>query len=177
MFVRIFDYFDRPNIIMSKPDAVSPDFSHAEIVFKEVNFAYNRNVPLLKNVSFRVPNGEMHAIVGPSGSGKSTIVNLIPRLYDVDSGSVEICGVDVRDIELEHLCKSIGFVTQDTYLHNGTIKENLLYANDSASDEEIMNACRISNLHDFIKAQPDRYDTIVGNRARSKRKRSGLLKK
>lgn len=164
MFVRIFDYFDRPNTIKSKPDAVSPDFSHAEIVFKGVNFAYNQNVPLLKNVSFKVPNGQMHAIVGPSGSGKSTIVNLIPRLYDVDSGSVEICGVDVRDIDLEYLRESIGFVTQDTYLFNGSIKENLLYANDSASDEEIMNACRIANLHDFIEAQPDRYDTIVGNR-------------
>ena len=106
----------------------------------------------------------MYAIVGPSGSGKSTVVNLIPRLYDVWNGSVTINGVDVRDFDLEYLRQNIGMVTQDTYLFNGTIMENLLYAKDDATEEEVINACRIANIHSFISSQPEGYNTQVGNR-------------
>ena len=106
----------------------------------------------------------MYAIVGPSGSGKSTVVNLIPRLYDVCGGSVKIAGVDVRDFDLEYLRQQIGVVTQDSYLFNGTIRENLLYAKEDATREEIDAACYIANLHDFIASQPDGLETMVGNR-------------
>ncbi len=106
----------------------------------------------------------MYAIVGPSGSGKSTVVNLIPRLYDVVGGSVSIGGYDVRKIDLTYLRESIGVVTQDTYLFNGTIRENLLYAKEDATEAELERACRIANIHDYIAAQPDGYDTMVGNR-------------
>jgi len=106
----------------------------------------------------------MYAIVGPSGSGKSTVVNLIPRLYDVCGGKVTLNGIDVRQIKLSHLRNSIGVVTQDSYLFNGTIKENLLYAKPDATDEEIEAACRTANIHDFIINQPKGYDTEVGNR-------------
>ena len=106
----------------------------------------------------------MFAIVGPSGSGKSTIVNLIPRLYDVDSGSVQINSIDVRRFDLTYLRKNIGVVTQDSYLFNGTIRENLQYANPDATQEDIEKACKTANIHEFIISQPDGYDTEVGNR-------------
>ena len=92
------------------------------------------------------------------------MVNLIPRLYDVDAGSVSIAGVDVRDFDLKYLRSCIGVVTQDTYLFNGTIRDNLLYAKEDATQQEIEDACRIANLHEFISNQPDGYDTVVGNR-------------
>ena len=106
----------------------------------------------------------MYAIVGPSGSGKSTVVNMIPRLYDVLGGSVTIAGVDVRDFDLKYLRQCIGVVTQETYLFNGTILDNLRYAKADATMEEIEAACRIANIHDFITKQPNGYHTEVGNR-------------
>ena len=106
----------------------------------------------------------MYAIVGPSGSGKSTVVNLIPRLYDVQEGRVTINGVDVRYMDLTYLRSKVGVVTQDTYLFNGTIKENLLYAKADATDEELIEACKTANIYDFILNQPEGFDTMVGNR-------------
>ena len=106
----------------------------------------------------------MYAIVGPSGSGKSTVVNMIPRLYDVLDGSITIADVDVREFDLTYLRQCVGVVTQETYLFNGTILENLRYAKEDATMEEIEAACRIANIHDFILKQPKGYDTEVGNR-------------
>ncbi len=164
LFTRIFDYFDKEITIKSKPNAVTPVIKNKDIVFNHVSFSYEQDHPLLTDIDFIVPGGKMYAIVGPSGSGKSTVVNLIPRLYDVIGGSVSVGGVDVRDIDLGYLRDNIGVVTQDTYLFNGTIRENLLYAKEDATQEEIENACRIASIHDFIVSQPDGYDTMVGNR-------------
>jgi len=164
LFTRIFDYFDREIDIQSAPDAVKPDFRGADICFSHVRFGYTEEVEILHDIDFTVKAGEMAAIVGPSGSGKSTIINFIPRLWDVDSGSVTIGGVDVRQIDLEYLRSQIGFVTQDTYLFNGTIRDNLLYAKQDATEEEIIAACKAASIHDFIAAQPDGYLTQVGNR-------------
>lgn len=164
LFTRIFDYFDKENTIKSPENGLFPETKDADIVFEHVNFSYLPEKPLLTDIDFTVPGGKMYAIVGPSGSGKSTVVNLIPRLYDVLGGRVTIAGVDVRDIDLTYLRSCIGVVTQDTYLFNGTIRENLLYARDNATQEEIENACKIANIHDFIVKQPDGYDTEVGNR-------------
>ncbi|MBQ3292451.1 MAG: GNAT family N-acetyltransferase [Mogibacterium sp.] len=164
LFTRIFDYFDRENTIVSPENGQKPDVDNKPITYDHVAFSYNPENPILTDVNFEVPGGSMYAIVGPSGSGKSTVVNLIPRLYDVSAGSVRIAGVDVRDFDLPYLRECIGVVTQETYLFNGTILENLRYANDSASMEEIEAACRIANIHDFIVNQPDGYDTQVGNR-------------
>ena len=119
---------------------------------------------VLTDVSFEVPGGKMYAIVGPSGSGKSTVVNLIPRLYDVSAGAVRIAGFDVRDFDLEYLRQQIGMVTQEAYLFNGTVRENLLYAREDATEAELEEACKIANIHDYIVAQPKGYDTEVGNR-------------
>ena len=164
LFTRIFEYFDMPNPIQSPENGQKPDVTDAEIVYDHVAFSYDPEKPLLTDIDFTVPGGKMYAIVGPSGSGKSTVVNLIPRLYDVLGGSVKIAGVDVRDFDLSYLRAQIGVVTQDSYLFNGTIRENLLYAKEDATKEEIDAACYIANLEDFIAAQPEGYDTMVGNR-------------
>ena len=164
LFTRIFDYFDRNIAITSPPNGKKPNLYRADVRFRHVAFSYTPDKPLLTDVDFFVPGGRTYAIVGPSGSGKSTVVNLIPRLYDVTGGLVTVAGIDVRAIDLEHLRANIGMVTQDTYLFNGTIRENLLYAKPDATQEELENACRVANIHDFIAAQPDGYDTEVGNR-------------
>ena len=164
LFTRIFDYFDMPNPIRSPENGEKPDVQDADIVYEHVRFSYDPAKPLLTDIDFTVPGGKMYAIVGPSGSGKSTVVNLIPRLYDVLDGRVTIAGVDVRDFDLEYLRQQIGVVTQDSYLFNGTIRENLLYARENATPEEIEAACYIANLTDFIASQPDGLDTMVGNR-------------
>ena len=164
LFTRIFDYFDRENTIVSPENGAKPDVDNQPITYEHVAFSYHPDNPILTDVNFEVPGGSMYAIVGPSGSGKSTVVNLIPRLYDVCGGSVKVAGVDVRDFDLPYLRSKIGVVTQETYLFNGTILDNLRYANDEATMEEIENACRIANIHDFIINQPDGYQTQVGNR-------------
>ena len=164
LFTRIFDYFDRENTIVSPENGAKPDVDNRPITYEHVAFSYNPENPILTDVNFEVPGGSMYAIVGPSGSGKSTVVNLIPRLYDVCGGSVKVAGVDVRDFDLSYLRQQIGVVTQETYLFNGTILDNLRYANDEATMEEIEEACRIANIHDFIVNQPDGYETQVGNR-------------
>ncbi len=164
MFTRIFGYYDMPVEIENAPDAVTPEEAHGNIEFKNVYFRYNPERMILKDVSFKLESGHSIAIVGPSGSGKSTMINLIPRLYDVTEGSVEFDGIDVRKLDLEFLRKNVGIVTQDTYLFNGTIRENLMYANVHASVAEMEEACRKANIHDYIMKLEKGYDTPVGNR-------------
>ncbi|MBO4419491.1 MAG: ABC transporter ATP-binding protein [Oscillospiraceae bacterium] len=164
LFTRIFEYFDMKNPIVSKDNGKKPDMKHADIRYEHVVFSYDPEKPLLTDVDFTVPAGKMYAIVGPSGSGKSTVVNLLPRLYDVLGGSVTVGGVDVRDMDLKYLRTNIGVVTQESYLFNGTIRENLLYAKPDATDRELEEACKIANIHGYIESQPEGYETIVGNR-------------
>ena len=164
LFSRIFDYLDRENTITSPENGLTPPLDTQNIVYEHVQFGYEPETLILTDVCFQAASGKMTAIVGPSGSGKSTIINLIPRLYDVSAGSVKIEGVDVREFDLEYLRRSIGMVTQDTYLFNGSVMDNLLYARDDASEEEIYAACRAANIHDFIISLPEGYQTVVGNR-------------
>ena len=164
LFSRIFDYLDRPVTISSPENGKTPPMEKQDIVYEHVKFHYSEDKPLLTDVSFTVPGGKMYAIVGPSGSGKSTIINMIPRLYDTVSGDVSIAGVNVRDIDLKYLRSNIGIVTQDTYLFNGTIRDNLLYAKEDATEEEIIEACKKANIYDFLMKQPYGLDTPVGNR-------------
>ena len=164
LFSRIFAYLDKINTIKSPDHPVRPPFDNPEIRFDHVRFSYSPDVPLLTDISFTVPGGSLYAIVGPSGSGKSTIVNLIPRLYDVLGGSVKVGGFVVRRIDLVHLRRSIGVVTQEAYLFNGTIRENLLAAKPDATQAELDDACRVASIDAFISAQPDGYETVVGNR-------------
>ena len=165
LFTRIFSYLDMEPEVKNRKIVLKPSFDkRTDIEYENVEFYYSPDVPLIKDLSFKVPSGKMYAIVGPSGSGKSTVVNLLPRLYDVKGGAVKINDIDVRDIELTYLRSHIGMVTQEAYMFNGTIRENLLFAKADATMEEIENACRIANIHDFIVSQPDGYDTQVGNR-------------
>ncbi|MBQ7868268.1 MAG: ABC transporter ATP-binding protein [Clostridia bacterium] len=164
LFTRIFDYFDREITIQSPEKPVRPDLRGADIRYEHVRFGYTPDNELLHDIDFTVKSGEMAAIVGPSGSGKSTVINFLPRLWDVWGGRVTIGGVDVRDFDLTYLRSQIGFVTQDTYLFNGTIRDNLLYAKPDATDQEIEAACKAASIHEFISSQPDGYLTQVGNR-------------
>ncbi len=164
LFTRIFGYYDKEITIKNKPLAKKPKLNRTDIAFENVVFYYAEKDPILQGVSFNVPSGKMYAIVGPSGSGKSTIVNLILRLYDVDSGVVRVAGTDVRDFDLTYLRQNIGLVTQDAYLFNGTIRENLLYAKPDATQEELETVCKLADIHDFIVTHDEKYDTMVGNR-------------
>lgn len=164
MFTRIFDYYDMPVEIESPPDAVIPKEATGRVDFEHVEFYYEPERKILKDVNFSLESGHSVAIVGPSGSGKSTMINLIPRMYDVTGGCIKFEGVDVRKIDLEWLRRNIGIVSQETYLFNGTIRENLLYANPDATEDDLIEACRKANIYDFIEKQELGLDTMVGNR-------------
>ena len=164
MFTRIFDYYDMPVEIESPPDAVIPKEATGRVDFEHVEFYYEPERRILKDVSFSLESGHSVAIVGPSGSGKSTMINLIPRMYDVTGGCVKFEGVDVRRIDLEWLRRNIGIVSQETYLFNGTIRDNLLYANPDATEADLIEACQKANIYDFIEKQELGLDTMVGNR-------------
>jgi len=164
MFSRIFEYFDMKPEIEDRPDARRLTGARGEVRFEKVSFSYDGERQILKDISFELKSGDCIAIVGPSGSGKSTIVNLIPRLWEVSGGRVTFDGADVRDWTLQSLREEIGVVTQETYLFNGTIRDNLLYAKPDATEEEMTEACRKANIYDFIQRQPEGLDTLVGNR-------------
>lgn len=164
LFERIFDYYDREIEIQSCPDPVRRDRVQGAVAFSHVDFAYRPDKPVLRDVTFTIPQGAVYALVGPSGAGKTTVTNLIPRLFDPTGGCVSIDGVDVRRYDLSDLRRSVGIVTQDTYLFNGTVRENLLYAREDASQEDLERACRAANIHDFILSLPEGYDSLVGNR-------------
>ena len=164
LFTRLFDYYDIPVEIENAPDAVTPALAAGSVEFDHVDFSYDGERQILKDVCFRLESGRSVAIVGPSGSGKSTMINLIPRLYDVTGGCVRFDGTDVRKLDLAFLRDKVGIVSQETYLFNGTIREYLLYANPDATEDELIEACRKANIYDFIEAQDHGLDTLVGNR-------------
>ncbi|MEK3671831.1 ABC transporter ATP-binding protein [Paenibacillus sp. FSL R10-2771] len=164
LFERIFDYFDMDPLIVDSPLALPSSADGQDIVFEKVNFAYQPGKPALLEISFTAAAGSLTALVGPSGAGKTTITNLIPRLYELDSGVIRIGGKDIREFTLHSLRSQIGLVTQDTYLFNGTIQENLLYASASATEAEMIAACEAAYIHDFIMKLPEGYNTVVGNR-------------
>lgn len=164
MFTRIFEYYDMPVEIENPPHPITPSSVSGEVEFRNVSFRYEPERPILKDVNFTLGKGKCIAIVGPSGSGKSTLINLIPRLYDVEGGAVYFDGVDVRRLDLEFLRRNIGIVSQETYLFNGTIRDNLLYAKPDATEEELIDACKQANIYEFIQNQEAGLDTMVGNR-------------
>ena len=151
--------------IVDAPDAKPLDNVKGTVEYDNVSFHYSDDDTLvLSDVSFRIEAGKSVALVGPSGSGKSTICSLLPRFYDVTGGSVRIDGQDIRDLTLESLRDQIGLVQQDVYLFCGTIRENIAYGKPGASMEEIEDAARKANIHDFIMSLPDGYDSFVGER-------------
>jgi ATP-binding cassette subfamily B protein len=168
LFDRIFEYLDLPQDIVDAPDAVAISEGQVEgrVEFKDVSFRYgpNQETPTLSDINLVAEPGQLVALVGPSGAGKTTITYLIPRLYDVESGSVSIDGIDVRQIKLESLGREIGVVTQETYLLHETIRENLRYGNPEATDQQIEDAARAAAIHQHIAALPEGYETVVGER-------------
>ena len=164
LFTRIFDYFDIPVEIENAPDAITPRAAEGNLSFEHVGFGYEVGRPVLKDVNFELKAGHSVAIVGPSGSGKSTIINLIPRLYDVDTGRVTFDGTDVRQLDLGFLRSQVGVVSQETYLFNGSIRQNLLYARPDATEADMEAALKKANIWEFVQNQPEGLDAMVGNR-------------
>lgn len=146
------------------PDAVDPGRLNGEVEFRQVCFEYNDHVPTLNDISFRVLPGQTLALVGPTGAGKTTIASLLPRFYDVASGSITIDGLDIRTMPVRALRSNISMVLQDVFLFNGTIRENIHYSNLAANDEDIIRAAQAARAHDFIMSLPDGYDTQIGER-------------
>ena len=164
-FVRFKEVIDIVPDIQDAPDAVELTGTKGEIVFDNVSFNYDDdNEKVLKNVSFSIESGKTVALVGPSGGGKTTICSLIPRFYDVTNGCITLDGRNIKDITQKSLRENIGIVQQDVYMFYGTIKENIAYGKAGATDEEIIEAAKKANIHDFIISLPDGYDTFVGER-------------
>ena len=161
---RIFEILDTPLDVMDRPGAVRLEHVSGSVTMENVSFAYGKGAPLLRDISIDVPPGKTLALVGPSGSGKTTLVNLIPRFYDPTTGTVQIDGHDVRDIQVEALRAQMGMVMQETFLFNASIRENIAYGRADASIEEIESAARAANAHPFISEMPNGYDTEIGER-------------
>lgn len=161
--VRRYGSMDSVTTVLSS-SPISPETEHKIVDEEEVAPKSQARGSALENISFKADPGELVALVGPSGAGKTTITYLIPRLYDPTEGIIRIDGYDLRDVTLSSLSNQIGMVTQETYLYHDTIRTNLQYARLDATQAELEQACRIANIHDFIQALPDGYDTIVGER-------------
>ena len=153
----------KPSII-DKENALKLDKIQGKVEFKNVSFSYKKNEVVLSNINLIIKPGQTLALVGPSGAGKTTLCHLIPRFYEVASGKILIDGINIKDIRLSSLRKNIGLVQQDVFLFTGTIGENILYGKPDATHEEVVQAARDANIHDFIDSLPDSYDTYVGEK-------------
>jgi ATP-binding cassette subfamily B protein/subfamily B ATP-binding cassette protein MsbA len=164
--------FDRVEELLSeKPDVTNPQNPQplprnlqGNIKFENVSFSYNGSDKVLENINLDIPASKVIALVGPTGVGKSTLVSLIPRFYDVDTGSIKLDGIDIRELNIDDLRRKISIVLQDVFLFHGSVKENLLFGNPQATDEEIIEAAKIANAHEFIASLPEGYNTIIGER-------------
>ena len=161
---RVFEVFDIAPDVQQKPNAQRLNRIKGRITFDKVNFGYETERPVLRDINIDIRPGEVVALVGSSGAGKSTLVQMIPRFYDPQHGRILIDDTDVRDVTLRSLRSQIGVVAQETLLFSGTVRENLLYGKPGASDEEMLDAARAAHAHDFISALPDGYDSLLGER-------------
>jgi ATP-binding cassette subfamily B protein len=160
---RIFGLMDEPSRIEEDPDAEAIDVDEGEVVYDDVTFGYD-DEPIVEDINFEVEGGETLALVGPTGAGKSTILKLLLRMYDVDEGAISIDGQDLRDVTIPSLRRSIGYVSQDTFLFYGTVVENIKYGTFDATEEEVVEAAKAAEAHEFITNLPNGYDTKVGER-------------
>lgn len=162
---RIFDILDAPSESQDAPHAKPyPSRVKGEIVFKKVGFEYTPGLQVLHDVDFHIKPGQTIALVGPTGAGKSSIINLIPRFYELTSGHISIDGISINDVTLKSLRQQIGVVTQEPFLFNGSIRENILYGKLNATNEELIAAAKAANVHDFASRLPEGYDSKVGER-------------
>ncbi len=158
---RVFELLDQHPSITDNPDAIELEKIEKTVSFKNVNFAYD-SIPVLKDINLTVEKGQIIAIVGESGAGKSTMLDLVPRFYDPLSGAIEIDGTDIRLLKRDSLLEQIAIVSQQTFLFNRSFKDNILCGRRDASLEEVEDAAKAANIHDFIISLPDGYDAIVG---------------
>ncbi|WP_458206370.1 ABC transporter ATP-binding protein [Haladaptatus sp. NG-SE-30] len=161
---RIFGLMSIPPAIENSPDAVALDTVEGRVEYDHVDFAYDEGEQVLSDVTFTADPGETVGLVGPTGAGKSTICKLLPRLYDVSDGAIRVDGHDVRDVTVESLRGHIGYVGQDTFLFDGTVRENIVYGTFDATDEDIEQAAKAAEAHEFVSNLPEGYDTRVGER-------------
>ncbi len=158
---RVFELIDEEAIPADKTDARELTHAEGQVELQNVNFSYDPEVSLIEDLNLSVKPGQRIAIVGPTGCGKSTVINLLMRFYDVDSGSIQVDGTDIRSITRKSLRKSYGMVLQETWLKSGTIRENIAYGRPEATEEEIIAAAKKSHAHSFIKRMPQGYDTVI----------------
>src|SRR6188768_2319560 len=161
---RVCDLLDKPAEKPDRPSAVEAPARVWELHFDRVHFAYRKDVPVIRDFELRVPGGSVVALVGASGAGKTTITDLVARFHDPCSGAVRLNGVDLRDIRLQSYRKLLGIVQQETFLFDGTVRDNIAYGRSDATRAEIEAAARSANAHEFISRLPERYDTWVGER-------------
>ena len=161
---RIFETIDEPVVVKDRKDAVEMPPIHGDVAFDHVTFSYEPGVPILKDVSFHANQGQSFAVVGPTGAGKTTLVNLLSRLYNVDSGRILIDGVDIAGVTIRSLRKQMGVMMQDSFIFSGTIMDNIRYGNFSATDEEVIRAAKTVCAHDFIMEMENGYQTQVNER-------------
>jgi len=161
---RVFHVMDQTPDIQDTPNAVECTDIMGEIMLKNISFSYEDNEQIIKNMSLSIRAGERIALVGASGSGKSTLVSLIPRFYDIGGGSVCLDGRDIREYKVQSLRQQVGIVPQETILFSGSIRENILYGNPKATDEDIIAAAKAANAYDFIEDMPEGFDTVLGER-------------
>ncbi|MBQ9080355.1 MAG: ABC transporter ATP-binding protein [Clostridia bacterium] len=158
---RVFGLLDQPEESHESEANNAPASARGRVELKNVSFRYLPDRPVLNNISLKAEPGQRIAIVGPTGCGKTTLINLLMRFYDVDSGAIYFDGVDIKTLDRATLRKNIGMVLQDTWLHSGTIKQNIAYGNPDATDEQIIDAARAAHAHSFIRRLPDGYNTVI----------------
>jgi len=162
---RVFEIIDRQPDVKETPNALLPSTNmRGEIEFQEVTFAYVEGKPIIKNLSMKIQPGNKIALVGHTGSGKSTLIKLLLRFYDIKSGKITMDGHNITTLKISYLREQIGMVSQDPYLFNGTIAENILYGNVGANREEMIKSAIAANADDFVKNLPKEYDTLIGER-------------
>ncbi len=162
---RVFELLDEEEL---EPDAAQPRVltaARGEVALSDVSFSYDPNVPLIEDLNVHVQPGEMVAIVGPTGAGKTTVVNLLMRFYEIDGGSISVDGIDTRQLTRENLRRTFGMVLQDTWLFGGTIRDNIAYGREGATEEEIVAAAAAAHVDHFVRTMPDGYDTVIDDDA------------
>jgi ABC-type multidrug transport system fused ATPase/permease subunit len=155
---------EQPDVTSPKDPTPLPEKVKGHLVFEDVSFSYGDGEIVLNNINLDIPASEVVALVGPTGVGKSTLVSLIPRFYDANKGAIKLDGIDIRQLNVETLRRNISIVLQDVFLFHGSVRDNLLFGNPNATDEDIVKAAKIANAHEFILALTEGYDTIIGER-------------
>ncbi|HEY3207522.1 MAG TPA: ABC transporter ATP-binding protein, partial [Gaiellaceae bacterium] len=161
---RIFQVIDEPEEVADKPGAIDLPAGGGHIRFEEVGFEYLDGQPVLEHVDLDVPPGRTIALIGHTGSGKTTLTSLVPRFYDVTGGRVTVDGADVRDVTLHSLRRSVGVISQDTFLFSASVRDNIAFGAPDLSDDDVRYVARLAQAHEFIERLPDGYETVIGER-------------